>query len=195
MMGSGKTTIGRALAGRTGWRFIDNDELVERRTGRTARELLAGSIGLAALRAAEAQALRDGIAEPPPVIVGVAAGVVMNPDDRRRMRDGGTVVWLRGRPETLARRVLAALDDEEGSHRPWLAGGPGAALAWLREQSGRRRPLFESTATISVDVDREDGSDRPVEEVVDEIILQLDAMIEAADSAASGHAAPSSRSG
>jgi shikimate kinase len=170
MMGSGKSTIGRALAERTGWPFIDNDALVERRTGRTARDLLDG--GLDALRWAESRALRDGLAEAPPVIVGVAAGVVMDPKDRRAMRDG-IVVWLRARPETLARRVLAALGDEEGSHRPWLAGGPDAALAWLRETSRDRRALFESIATITVDVDTGESEDRPVEEVVDEIAVQL----------------------
>jgi shikimate kinase len=170
MMGSGKSTIGRGLAARTGWPFIDNDALVERRTGRTARELLEG--GLDALRWAESRALRDGLAEVPPVIIGVAAGVVMDPKDRRAMREG-IVVWLRARPETLARRVLAALGDEEGSHRPWLAGGPDAALAWLRETSRDRRALFESIATITVDVDTEGGEDRPVGDVVDEIAVQL----------------------
>jgi shikimate kinase len=171
MMGSGKTTVGLSLAERTGWRFVDNDELVERRTGRTARELLKA--GVQPLRAAEAQALRDGLEEPPPVIVGVAAGVVMDPDIRTAMRERGIVVWLRATPETLARRVLAVLDEETGKHRPWLGGGPDAALAWLREQSRRRLPLFESVASVIVDVDRADGSDRTTDEIVDEVAARL----------------------
>jgi shikimate kinase len=69
-MGSGKTTIGRMLARRTGWPYHDNDELVSLAYGKNARELLA-SAGEAALRLAEAEALeascprRASVAWPP----------------------------------------------------------------------------------------------------------------------------------
>ena len=58
MMGSGKSSVGRALSDRTGWPFVDNDALVERATGRTARQLLAEE-GEGPMRAAlRASALR-----------------------------------------------------------------------------------------------------------------------------------------
>src|SRR3954447_25539389 len=60
MMGSGKSTIGRGLPAATGWQFLDNDELLERRTGRTARDLRAA--GVDALRDGESAALHEGIA-------------------------------------------------------------------------------------------------------------------------------------
>src|SRR3954453_10527921 len=88
MMGSGKSTVGRELAAVTGRPFLDNDELLERRTGRTARDLR--NAGVDALRDGEAQALHEGIAEPPPVIIGVAAGIVLREADVAAVRDGGT---------------------------------------------------------------------------------------------------------
>lgn len=50
MMGAGKSTVGTALARRLGWRHLDSDEQVERRTGRTVPEIFAAQ-GEAAFRA------------------------------------------------------------------------------------------------------------------------------------------------
>jgi shikimate kinase len=66
------------------------------------------------------------------------------------------VVWLRARPETLARRVGT------GAGRPLLAGDPAAALARLSEE---RRPHYEEVATDIVDVD-----DLPPAAVVDRVV-------------------------
>ncbi len=144
MMGSGKSSVGRALARRTGWPFVDNDALLEATTGRTARELLADG-GEEALRAGESAAFRAALARPVPEIVAVAAGVVMDADDRAAMGSAGFVVWLRATPATLARRAPGA------AHRPWLGGD---AAAWLERTSREREPLYESVADLVVDVDR-----------------------------------------
>jgi shikimate kinase len=159
MMGAGKTTVGRALSARTGWPYLDNDELVVRATGRASPAVLVE--GVAALRAAESAALDAALASPPPVIAAVAGGVVDDPADRARLRDGGFVVWLRASAATLARRVAA------GPDRPWLAGGtdPTGALASL----GRgREEHYAEVAGLVVEVDR-----LTVAEVVDRILAAL----------------------
>jgi shikimate kinase len=56
----------------------------------------------------------------------------------------GIVVWLRARPETLSKRV------GDGAGRPLLGGDPAGALAALYEV---RRPLYDSVAEVTVDVD------------------------------------------
>src|SRR3989337_187365 len=84
MMGSGKTTIGRLLAEATSWPDVDNDELVRRGNGRTSREILAAE-GEPMLRQAEASALALGVELPPPVIVGVAAGTILDAANRERL--------------------------------------------------------------------------------------------------------------
>lgn len=143
MMGAGKTSVGEALARSTGWPFVDNDALVERATGTTAKEIHE-TRGKDALRDAEAAALIEGLKVPPPVIVDVAGGVVTRPADLQRLREGGFVVWLRARIETLARRVGT------GAGRAWLRDDPEAALRRLYEG---REQLYTAAASHIVDVD------------------------------------------
>jgi len=72
MMGSGKSTLGRALEQRLGWPYLDNDRILEAATGSSARELLAAG-GERALRTGEGAALRYACATRPPAIAGIAA--------------------------------------------------------------------------------------------------------------------------
>ncbi len=157
-MGTGKTTVGRALAARTGWPYEDNDLLLQRLTGRSAPDLLAEQ-GEAALRAGERAVLDAVLALPPPLVAGVAGGVVVDPSDRRRVRDGGHVVWLRARPETLARRVGA------GAGRPWLGDDP---LGVLQSLVAARAPLYAEVATQVLDVD-----DRTAHELAEQVLDRL----------------------
>jgi shikimate kinase len=142
MMGAGKSTVGRELAKLTGWRYLDNDELLERAVGESARKVL-DTKGVAALRQAESAALTEGLHEVPPVIVSVAGGVVEDRADRDRIRSDGFVVWLRAPIAVLAARVGT------GADRPWLQPDPEAALRMLYSD---REPLFAEVASVVVDV-------------------------------------------
>jgi shikimate kinase len=143
MMGSGKTTVGHLVAGRLGWPYFDSDAEVQEATGRTVPEIFATE-GEAAFRAAEAAALARAL-EAEPAVVAVAGGAVLDPGNRRRIHDGGTVVWLRAEVATLAQRV------GDGAGRPLLEPDPPAALAAL---DAVRRPVYTELADVVVDVDR-----------------------------------------
>jgi len=143
MMGAGKTTVGRTLAARLGWAYLDSDEQVLLRTGSTVPELFAER-GEAAFRAEEKQALADAVSGEGPVVVSVAGGAVLDPENRVRLREAGTVVWLRADVATLVERV------GRGRGRPLLGDDPAGALASLYEQ---RRPLYAELADMVVDVD------------------------------------------
>ena len=140
MMGSGKSSVGKALAERTGLPFVDNDALVERATGRTARELAED--GEMALRSAESAALRAGLDVQPPAIIGVAGGAVLDPVDRERIGEGGFVVWLRAPADVLAARAAGA------EHRPWLDGD---SEGWFRRKLAEREPLYAEVSDLEVD--------------------------------------------
>jgi shikimate kinase len=142
MMGSGKTTIGTELAASTGNRFVDNDELVRSITGREPAEIRATD-GEDVLHLAEAGALDAAFSLAPPVIVGVAAAVVLDPAAREALREGGHVVWLRARPETLSARIGA------GVGRRAEAADP----EWIRRRARERDPLYASVAAQIVEVD------------------------------------------
>ena len=141
MMGSGKSTIGRLLSAATGWPYIDNDELVRQAHGATARQILAER-GEAQMRAAESEALARGVEAPAPTVIGVAAGTILEPANRERLRAGGIVVWLRADAAAIESRAMGA------DHRPWLDTG---GESWIRDTVSERDPLYASVADIVVD--------------------------------------------
>ncbi|MEO7979470.1 MAG: shikimate kinase [Sporichthyaceae bacterium] len=142
MMGAGKTSVGRGVAARTGWRYRDNDEAVEELTGLPTRELHEQR-GTGALRAAEAQVLHDALVAPPPNVAGVAGGVVESDADVQALRDADAfVVYLHTPVDELVRRV------GDGAGRPFLQPDPEAAL---RRLYAGREPLYRSVADLVVD--------------------------------------------
>ena len=155
MMGAGKTTVGRALARRLGYRYRDSDHHVEQRTGMTVREIFETE-GEPAFRAHEKAALHEALADGGPAVVSVAGGAVLDAENRRLLRRSGLVVWLRASPATLARRVMGA------DHRPLLGEDP---LKALTELYPGRAPLYEEVADLVVDTD-----ERTPEEAVDQIL-------------------------
>jgi len=158
MMGAGKSTVGRAIAERTGWSYVDNDELVKRATGRTPPEVLAAG-GEKALRAAESEALRCAVSLRSPAVAGVPGGVVLDRADRDRLRSAPGVVWLRARPDTLIRRVGS------GAGRSWLQPDPATAITRL---AAARETYYAEVANAIVDVD-----DRTPQEAAQAVITAV----------------------
>jgi shikimate kinase len=159
MMGAGKTTVGRELSARTGWPYLDNDELVALAYGRPTPDVLAEA-GETGLRAVESAALGAALAAEPPIVAGVAGGVIDDPGDRERLRSADAfVVWLRAEIATLAARVGS------GEDRPWLAPDPATALATL--YAGRAEH-YAAVADLVLDVDG-----RTPGELVDQLLAVL----------------------
>jgi shikimate kinase len=142
MMAAGKSTIGRLLGDQLGWPYYDNDELLRRAVGVDTRTVLERD-GEHALRRAESAALTVALTEAGPLVAGVAGGVIEDPLDRARLRQGGFVVWLRATIDTLARRA-------KDTDRPWLGDDPRAALTALY---AGRADLYLSVASYVIDVD------------------------------------------
>lgn len=159
MMGSGKTTVGRLLAERLGWDYVDSDEQVCRNTGRSVREIFETD-GEPAFRVEEKRALLQALAGENPAVVGVAGGAVLDEENRTVIAGAGTVVWLDAPPEVLASRVSAGRD-----HRPLLGDDPAAALRRLDRE---RRPLYQEVADVVVDV-----AEVPPNQVVERILQAI----------------------
>lgn len=154
MMGSGKTSVGRRLAGRLQMGFVDIDEVVAATEGRSIAELWEET-GEAAFRSVESAALQ-GASRALPAVVATGGGAVIDPSNRDAIRKTGLCVWLTAAPETLARRVAG----DQG--RPLLrsdatAGRFGSILA-------QRAAIYAATADLAIDTDAFDH-----EEVVDRI--------------------------
>jgi len=155
MMGSGKTQVGRALASRLGWTFVDTDAEIASREGRSISEIFEQS-GEPHFRTVEEVAVRDA-ARRASVVVATGGGAILSARTRRVMRRAGPLVYLRASPSTL----LDRLGDDPS--RPLLGGDPQAALTRLYEE---RRALYEDGSLI---VD----AGRPVEEVVEDVVTRL----------------------
>ena len=160
MMGAGKTTVARLAARRLRWAYVDTDGEITRSTGATVPELFARH-GEGRFREEEARALDAVLGRPGPLVVSVGGGAVLDPANRRRLREAGTVVWLRARPATLLARV------HDGAGRPLLAGdSPEDRALTLERLEAERRPLYAEVAHEVVDVDHLDA-----ERVTDRLLV------------------------
>ena len=143
-MGSGKTTVGRALARRRGWRFVDTDERIRRAAGRDVPALFAEE-GEAAFREREAEIVRE-VAAGQRQVIATGGGAVLRPENVSALRESGLVVWLTARPE-----VVVARTQHRAADRPLLAGGGGDLLAHVLRMLGERGPLYQAAAHVIVD--------------------------------------------
>ncbi|MCW2607981.1 MAG: shikimate kinase [Frankiales bacterium] len=141
--GSGRTTVGTAVASRLDWPYLDDDAVLERTAGLDIRSLYLRD-GLEGMQAAQARTLNLLLGVPGPLVASIATGVLLDDDGRDRLKAAGHVVWLKASVPTLARRL------GKGEGRPWLEGDPVGTLSeWVAE----RYPLYEQVADQVVDVD------------------------------------------
>lgn len=112
-MGTGKSSVGRKLAERLGWTFIDTDEIIERRAGRTISEIFATD-GEPAFRAMEAAIARE-LAGMRNHVVSTGGGMVVAEANLRALEAAGAVVLLEADAEAIYNRIKSQ------THRPLLA--------------------------------------------------------------------------
>jgi shikimate kinase / 3-dehydroquinate synthase len=148
--GSGKSAVGRLLAERLARPFVDTDELVERRTGRSPATIIDQD-GEPAFRAVERLAI--GAIERG-AVVATGGGAVNDPLNRWDLWQHGIAVWLHAPEESLVARLAT-----DGAARPLLRPDP---LAGLRRLTAERAPYYR--AAIRVD------ADRPSSVVADELM-------------------------
>jgi shikimate kinase len=160
LMGTGKTTVGRALAARLDRPFLDSDDLVERRAGRTVRELFVDG-GEPAFRDLETEVLADALAAGEPSVIAAAGGVVIRPTNRDALtRADAHVVWLQAEPSTLVARVTGA------GHRPLLDDDPAGTLTRM---GAERAAWYAEVADQALVVEG-----RSVDDLVAEIVASME---------------------
>jgi shikimate kinase len=150
-MGSGKTSVGRALARRLGYGFEDMDRRIEERAGRTIAEIFRDE-GEEAFREREREEAR-AVSRLRDRVVAAGGGAFARPETRALLQEGALTVWLRCDLERILARVPA-----DGS-RP-LAGNRAIMQALLAE----REPSY---GLADVVVDASAGTPR---EVADRIV-------------------------
>jgi len=156
--GSGKSTVGMALAAHLQWPFVDTDALIELKEQRKITDLFVDN-GEEYFRAVEFETVQEVLQEPSAVISLGGGAPISQQAQAALLSSDSMIVFLDVSLSTAAPRVGFNRD------RPLLLGNPRAQWQALSDQ---RRPIYEKVATQSIKVD---------DMTVDEIIAIIESIL------------------
>lgn len=141
-MASGKTTFGRALARKTGFRHIDLDFYIEQRFHSTVRDIFANK-GESEFRRIESAMLRE-VGEMSDVVISCGGGTPCIGDNMDYMKSRGLTICLQASEDVIADRIIQA-----GNKRPLMAGkSKDEIIATLRQHMEVRKPFYDKASVI-----------------------------------------------
>lgn len=143
-MGSGKTTVGRALAKRLNKRFIDSDHEIEARTGASI-PLIFEIEGEPSFRQREAEVIRDLTAQEG-IVLATGGGAILNAESRSYLKSRGTVIYLRASVNSILQRT------GHDKNRPLLQTVDPRRT--VEELFRAREPLYKEVAHIVIETGR-----------------------------------------
>jgi shikimate kinase len=158
-MGAGKTAVGEALAEKLGKEFIELDELIERKAGKTIPEIFRQD-GEIVFRELEIEATKE-IAGKKNLVIACGGGIVLNRINIDRLKQECVIVYLTASPSVILKRV-----SKNHSERPLLNAGDKKQT--IKELLAFRQPFYKAAADITIDT-----SKLSVDTVVEQIIEKL----------------------
>ena len=159
---SGKTTVGKAIAGVIDWSFVDADTVLVRESGRPIKEIV-DTDGWDAFRRMERSVLKQLCANDRQVVA-TGGGAVLDEANIEAMKACGKVVWLDAGAETIQKRMLQ--DKNTQSFRPALTDR--GRMEEIEDMLLQRRPYYESASDFTISTD-----DMSVDEIAALIIKKL----------------------
>jgi len=167
LSGTGKTSIGKRVAKLLDRTFVDTDDEIEERTGRTVRGIFAAD-GEPAFREIEAKVMADLLGGSEPAVIAAGGGAVVTESTRRLLQQPEVfVVWLTATPAFLASRIT------QKPHRPLLDDDPIGTLTRLLDE---RIGWYNEVADVEFDVQPAHHA-APKPEAKDNIARQIAGMV------------------
>jgi shikimate kinase len=145
---TGKTTVGKALAQRLNWSFVDTDQIIVRAAGVSIAQLVE-TCGWPSFRDQEHKALQT-ISADDRQVVATGGGIVLDAHNITTMKKAGKIVWLTASEKTIQARMQA--DELTATSRPSLTGQ--GRIAEITAVLSVRRPFYEKAGDFSIATDR-----------------------------------------
>lgn len=145
---SGKTSIGRYIAGKMDRIFLDTDVLIEDKAGSSIEEMVSRN-GWERFRETEKGVIRD-ISSKNRIVVATGGGVVLDGENIKELKRNGFIIWLTGSPVVLRDRMEK--DMMTGTKRPPLTGED--PLDEIEQVLKTRDNLYREAGDFMVDTDR-----------------------------------------
>lgn len=149
---TGKTTLGKALARRLEWSFVDTDRKIVETAGVSIAQMVKRH-GWPFFRQQERKVLHM-VSGGDRQVVATGGGVVLDEHNIAAMHNAGSIVWLTASEKIIRARMLD--DDTTAGNRPSLTGQ--GMLAEIHSVLKERRPLYEKAADFQIATDRQEIS-------------------------------------
>ena len=146
--GSGKTSVGKKLADHLWQKFVDTDEMVAKKAGKSIADIFEQD-GEARFRELETEAVREAAALQDHVIA-LGGGAPLREENRRIIKEAGhRVIYLKCEPEALLRRIQN--DPETPRLRPHLTA-LGGGIDEISKVLAEREPIYRQMADAELEV-------------------------------------------
>ncbi|MFH1077593.1 MAG: shikimate kinase [Pseudomonadota bacterium] len=159
---TGKTSLGKGLAARLCWRFVDSDAFIEQKAGKSIDEIVSQG-GWPLFREMEKEAIKELVALDH-VVLATGGGAVLAQGNVQLLQEQGVVVWLKADAQTIRDRMLA--DPKTILQRPGLTSQ--GALDEIETVLAERTSIYEKAAHIILDT-----SVKPVSWLSEEALVLL----------------------
>jgi len=144
---TGKSSVGRLLAKKLKWNFVDTDKLIEDHVKLKIEDIVLKK-GWEEFRKIEKEVVKK-VSSADKHVISTGGGVVLDKENVERLKRNGWIVWLKAEPDTIKKRMLK--DQASGLIRPALT--KDGSIKEIEKLLRIRTPLYKEASDFAIDTD------------------------------------------